>query len=127
MNTNVLDGVKCPKCGSFGPFRLYVIVHGIATVCDDGWDDLQSTQSQFPGDAPAYCFECSHSGKFDDFVEEIGDDGMSEQEREMGMAHGNRGLADYGGLDLDYEGCIGHGCQGCPECDPEESEEVDDD
>ena len=53
--------------------------------------------------------------------------GMSELEREMGMAHGNRGLADYGGLDLDYEGCIGHGCHGCPECDPEESEEVDDD
>lgn len=40
----------------------------------------------------------------------------SEIKREMGMAHGNRGLADYGGLDLNPEGCLGHACDGCREC-----------
>ena len=43
--------------------------------------------------------------------------GMSEREREMGMAHGNRGLADYSGLDLNPEGCLGHACYGCVECE----------
>ena len=45
---------------------------------------------------------------------------MDEREREMGMAHGNRGLADYWGLDVDYGGCIGHGCHGCDECESPE-------
>ena len=45
--------------------------------------------------------------------------GMSELEREMGMVHGNRGLADYGGLELDRPGgtgCYGCGGRGCESC-----------
>ena len=45
---------------------------------------------------------------------------MTERERMMGMAYGNRGLADYGGLDVHHEGCLGHACHGCRECDPPE-------
>ena len=71
----------------------------------------------------AYCD--LHNGEEDDDLgpclcceDENEQGGMSEVEREMGMAHGNRGLADYGGLDLDGpEGCIGQGCYGCDDCD----------
>ena len=44
---------------------------------------------------------------------------MDEREREMGMAHGDRGLADYWGLSSP-EGCLGHACHGCAECESPE-------
>ena len=48
------------------------------------------------------------------------DDDWREERRVMaGMAYGNRGLAEYGGLELDRPsgtGCHGCGGRGCEEC-----------
>lgn len=57
-NTNILEGIACPHCGSDGPFNMVVTVTGIAHVSDDGWYDLKSESSEFNG--PATCCECGH-------------------------------------------------------------------
>jgi hypothetical protein len=49
-------------------------------------------------------------------ADDADDGGESERERVIGMAHGNRGLADYGGLDTAPDEC-GHQCDDdCPRC-----------
>jgi hypothetical protein len=124
-NNNVLQGVECPKCSSQGPFKLVVTVRGTATVSDDGWDDLCSEESDFDGEAPARCLECSHEAPFETFMEDedaeddnsYGDGG--EGRMMAGMAHGSRGLADYSGLETDRPsgtGCYGCGGRGCESC-----------
>ena len=113
-NDNVLQGVECPECSSQGPFKLTVTVRGTATVSDDGWDDLCSTNSVFVVDAPARCLGCSYEAPFGAFMEY--EDDCSEGLILAGMAHGNRGLADYGGLH-DGPGECGHHCSyDCPRC-----------
>jgi len=63
-NDNVLDGVKCPGCGSEGPFNVYgnamfldVTDDGVADFMDFQWED----NSTF------ICLECKHRGKAKDF------------------------------------------------------------
>lgn len=54
MNTNLLKGMKCPQCGSEGPFRIRL--KGWATVHDDhvtNYDEIS-----FQDDAMAYCIAC---------------------------------------------------------------------
>lgn len=65
-NTNCLDGMRCPKCGSYGPLvictRVDVLVHDDGTEYFGGgyeWDD----------DAPCSCEECKYSGVVLDFIE----------------------------------------------------------
>ena len=36
MNTNMLEGMKCPKCGSEGPFRI--VIEATALIFDEGVD-----------------------------------------------------------------------------------------
>jgi hypothetical protein len=57
-------------------------------------------------------------------VEDTYDEGDSEARIMAGMAHGNRGLADYDGLETDHPGgtgCYGCGGRGCESCDWGES------
>jgi hypothetical protein len=58
MNTNVLQGISCPSCGSLGHFTMAIEVRGDAVVSDDGWDDIRLQESEFLG--PAVCWECGH-------------------------------------------------------------------
>ena len=63
-NTNLLAGMECPKCGSFGPFTMEVtravIMH------DDGSEDIGGDESW--GDS-AHCREadCEHIGTVAEF------------------------------------------------------------
>ena len=41
-NDNCLKGVECPHCGSQGPFRVPVRVHGDALVSDDGIEEISA-------------------------------------------------------------------------------------
>ena len=59
MNTNVLEGISCPECGSLGRFRMAITVSGTAYVGDDGWEELASEESEFLG--PAVCRACGHA------------------------------------------------------------------
>ncbi len=52
-NVNCLAGMKCPKCGSLGPFRI--ITTCLATVSDDGIEETEEHE----WDANAWC-ECKH-------------------------------------------------------------------
>ena len=64
-NINMLEGMRCPKCGSEGPFvihvDLYVLVH------DDGWSDEDIVED--PGLDSGYCCcnACDYSGYVHDF------------------------------------------------------------
>lgn len=68
MNDNVLSGIKCPKCGSLGPFTMALKVYAYAVVTDDGWDDLRTVESEFAG--PASCLECRHEWDVHDLTDE---------------------------------------------------------
>ena len=44
-NSNVLEGIECPKCGGQGPFRGNITAYGTAYISDDGWDDLRTEET----------------------------------------------------------------------------------
>jgi hypothetical protein len=63
MNTNCLEGIKCPDCGNDGPFT--VSVRGWAVLTDDG---LQSVQdADWEDDSMTYCARCSKEGPWESF------------------------------------------------------------
>ena len=61
-NNNVLDGYKCPKCDSEGPFRMDVTIWGQVLVSDDGLslDDLSLTETEFSDDGDTTCTACGY-------------------------------------------------------------------
>lgn len=56
-NTNCLDGMQCPKCKSFEPFKIEVKT--VIKVFDNGTDNHDDTE----WDADSYC-ECCVCGFF---------------------------------------------------------------
>lgn len=63
-NTNCLAGMKCPKCGSEGPFDISV--QAFARVHDDGVDEVWDFEWQ--NESPCDCRECKFEGKVEDFL-----------------------------------------------------------
>lgn len=57
-NSNCLEGVECPHCGSQGPFRVPVEVRGDAVVSDDGIEELTRSESEFLYDTDWRCLDC---------------------------------------------------------------------
>jgi len=66
-NVNCLEGKRCPKCGSYGPFEIVVSTRVL--LCDNGTDDAEDGSTWYDDDAPAMCCECRHEGKLGDFDE----------------------------------------------------------
>jgi len=81
-NENCLEGRRCPKCGSYGPFT--VLTQQWVTLTDDGTDDPPKDHGdvEYDEDAPASCQgwpaasedepvqfaeECDFEGKWGDF------------------------------------------------------------
>jgi hypothetical protein len=64
MNTNCLEGIKCPDCGNEESFM--VTVTGITKVTDDGTDHV--TDLEWAEDAPTICNQCQRTGKWNDFL-----------------------------------------------------------
>jgi len=64
-NVNCLDGKRCPRCGSHGPFEIVVSIRVL--LYDDGTDDADDGSVENDDDAPAMCYECRHRGKFVEF------------------------------------------------------------
>ena len=62
-NKNCLAGKKCPKCSSFGPFKVsgnaFFILYDDGT---DGFEDVYFSEKSY-----TICLECRYFGKWGDF------------------------------------------------------------
>lgn len=65
-NSNCLEGMRCPKCGDYGPFSIRAGV--TVTVSDEGTDDDGMDYEWF-NDAACRCIACDHSATIADFTE----------------------------------------------------------
>jgi hypothetical protein len=66
-NVNCLDGKRCPKCGSYGPFE--VIVSMRVLLYDNGTSSAEDATSEYGEEAHTKCYSCRHEGQFGDFDE----------------------------------------------------------
>ncbi len=64
-NVNCLDGKRCPKCGSFGPFEVAVLTRVL--LYDDGSDHAKDGTIEYDNNSPATCHDCRYEGTFGDF------------------------------------------------------------
>lgn len=63
-NTNCLEGMQCPKCGSLEPFNIEV--KAMARVYDNGTEDFREAQWDDMGYCE--CAECFKYGVVADFI-----------------------------------------------------------
>lgn len=66
-NEGVLEGMKCPKCGSFGPFDIEV--SRWITVEDSGDTDDEGGDTEWEEANPCKCNDCDMAGTVADFTE----------------------------------------------------------
>jgi hypothetical protein len=59
-NENCLDGMACPKCGSYGPFKIMATQSGMVTVSDDGTDDDMDGGVEWEDGSRCECIDCGH-------------------------------------------------------------------
>lgn len=64
-NSNCLEGFKCPKCKSEGPFNIEM--KSVITLHDNGTDEHSDTE--WGQNSYCDCAECCHSGIVADFRE----------------------------------------------------------
>jgi hypothetical protein len=64
-NVNCLEGKRCPRCGSFGPFELAVKMRVL--MFDTGTDFPKDGSVDFDGDTQAKCDCCEYAGRFEQF------------------------------------------------------------
>lgn len=65
-NKNCLEGMRCPSCGSFGPFDIHAQI--IVEVSDEGTEDTGSDYEWHDG-AACKCNACDHMGTVRTFTE----------------------------------------------------------
>lgn len=66
-NQNCLDGKKCPKCRSYGPFEIVVSMRVL--LCDSGAEDAEDGSIEYDGNSLAKCYNCEYESAFHDFDE----------------------------------------------------------
>lgn len=66
-NENCLDGFRCPECGNFGPFRIFVTARGMTWVTDEGTDGVEGGV-EWDDDSCCECTDCGHAGKVREFL-----------------------------------------------------------
>jgi hypothetical protein len=64
-NVNCLEGKQCPKCGSYGPFEIIVLMR--VMLYDDGIGDADEGAPEYNEDAPTTCYVCRFQEKFGAF------------------------------------------------------------
>jgi hypothetical protein len=62
-NVNCLEGMRCPNCGSEGPFRIRAEVS--VTVTDDGTDDYDNVD--WYNTSSCACLACQFQENVEDF------------------------------------------------------------
>jgi hypothetical protein len=66
-NVNCLEGKRCPKCGSYGPFEVVVSMRVL--LSDNGTNSAEDATSEYDEEARTKCYSCRHEGQFGDFDE----------------------------------------------------------
>lgn len=66
MNTNCLEGIHCPGCGSHGYFRI--LASAWVDVTDEGVEDNDGFE--WDNDNACECGECGYSATVGDFRDE---------------------------------------------------------
>lgn len=64
-NESCLAGMRCPKCGSYGQFRI--TTHCFTDWSDDGTGDSRDYEIDLEGSC--VCLECQYHGTVPDFKE----------------------------------------------------------
>ena len=59
MNSNCLEGIRCPECGSEEPFNISA--QAVFRVCDDGTESYGDVE--WDDNSAIMCLECWHRGK----------------------------------------------------------------
>ncbi len=75
MNTNCLEGMRCPNCKSEGPFDIYA--HSTFVFTDDGTDEFGDVE--WDDDSPCECKECNFEGIAGDFRTNV-EEGAEDEE-----------------------------------------------
>ena len=69
-NTNCLEGMKCPRCGSLEPFKIEVTT--LIQFTDDGEDLGKGSDQEWDDKSYCECCECIFHGTVKDFkMEEL--------------------------------------------------------
>lgn len=63
-NTNCLEGKRCPKCKSYGPFRIQATVW--LDINDEG-SSADDDDHEYDDDSMAHCPKCNHYEEFGHF------------------------------------------------------------
>lgn len=73
MNTNCLEGWKCPECGYEHDFKIYGAVthHDEIYLTDDGVESIGGGNTEWADDAVAVCGGCGFTATVKDFETEI--------------------------------------------------------
>lgn len=66
-NVNCLEGKRCPKCGSYGPFEVVISMRVL--LYDSGTVNAEDSTSEYGEEARTKCCSCQHEGEFGDFDE----------------------------------------------------------
>lgn len=85
-NVNCLEKKKCPRCGSYGPFDVYVSAW--ARLSDDGSDFSEAGDGhvEYNDDSEVWCRKCGKTGLFGEFDDhpDVRDGDLSD----LGEYHG---------------------------------------
>lgn len=65
-NTNCLQGLRCPQCGSYEPFHIEVLT--VVQMWDDGTESDLGGGLDWKEDSYIDCYACQHSGTVKDFT-----------------------------------------------------------
>ena len=83
-NDNVLEGMRCPRCGSEEPF--YIEVTMLVTVYDSGTEQSKYGDSGWGHESYATCVECRWEGTAGDlYVVDSEDDSKREEGNTNGL------------------------------------------
>lgn len=67
-NENCLAGLRCPKCGSYGPFGIAITAWAVS-VTDDGFTDVED--AEWDRDSIIRCETCNEVATVADFDESL--------------------------------------------------------
>lgn len=67
MNTNCLEGWKCPGCGQSDAFFVNAVINVLIT--DSGTEHIEGVEEHYDDETFCRCFDCDREGKVSDFAE----------------------------------------------------------
>lgn len=66
-NTNCLQDMRCPECGSYGPFWISVTILGTVLMSDAGTIEERIDSTDWEDNDSCRCADCGYDGVAKDF------------------------------------------------------------